>query len=89
MPPSRDHRTCEPPPITGYVSKWHHRAKFVFIGRRNNVEPRSQAEAVVKLASEKGLKAVVAGEVQESDKREVVVKPWDIVLASDELLLEQ
>ena len=52
-------------------------------------ENQKQAEKVVAIAKKNKLNAVVAGEVQASDTREVVVEPWNITLESDKFLLKQ
>lgn len=53
------------------------------------VADEGQAQEVVKLASEQKLKAVVAGEVEAADKREVVIEPFNVVLKSDQFILEK
>ncbi len=53
------------------------------------VSDEDEAVRVVDIAKKNNLKAIIAGEVQASDKREVVIEPFDIVLESDQFLLEQ
>lgn len=53
------------------------------------VENKDDAEKVIKIAKKNKLNAVLAGEVQKSDKREVVIEPFGITLESDEFLLKQ
>lgn len=53
------------------------------------VENENEANQVVEIAEKNGLKAVVAGEVQVAEKREVFVEPWNITLESDQFLLGQ
>lgn len=53
------------------------------------VSDEADANQVIEIAKQNNLKAIIGGEVQESDKREVVIEPFDIVLESDQFLLEQ
>lgn len=53
------------------------------------VSTDNEAEQVVTLAKGLKLEAVVAGEVQEAEQREVVVEPWGITLKSEGFALEQ
>lgn len=53
------------------------------------VATEDEAERVVELARKHKLNAIVAGELEASDTREVVVEPWDITLESDQFLLGQ
>ena len=53
------------------------------------VPSQEEAEKVVELAKTLNLKAIVAGEVQASNQREVVVEPWNITLKSENFALEQ
>jgi len=59
------------------------------LGMAMYVKSEEDAQRVVEIAKENHLNAVVAGEVQTSDKREVVVEPWGITLESDQFLLQQ
>lgn len=43
----------------------------------------SQARTLVEIAAKRGLNAIVAGKVQESKQREVVVKPYGITIKGD------
>lgn len=52
------------------------------------MEKEEEAHQVVDLAQAQGFQALVAGQVEEADRREVVVKPWGITLESDAFLLE-
>jgi len=52
-------------------------------------ETQKQAEAVVAIAKKNKLNAIVAGEVQKSVNREVVIEPWNITLGSEKFLLKQ
>ena len=52
-------------------------------------ETETDAQRVVELAAKNKLKAVVAGEVQVAEVREVFVEPWNITLESDQFLLGQ
>lgn len=47
----------------------------------------SAAEQVVKIAQEHGLKAIIAGRVEVSERREVVVKPLDTVIGGEDFKL--
>jgi len=53
------------------------------------VENKNDAEKVIKIAKKNKLNAVLAGEVQKSDKREVVIEPFGITLESDQFLIRQ
>ena len=53
------------------------------------VSSQSEAESVVKLAKNLKLNAIVAGEVQAAEQREVFIEPWGIRLKSDTFALEQ
>lgn len=53
------------------------------------MENEDQAKQVIKIAKKNNLNAIIGGEVQKSDKREVVIEPFDITLGSDKFLLEQ
>lgn len=50
---------------------------------------QEDAEKIVEIAKANNLNAVVAGEVQASDKREVVVEPMNTTLGSEEFLLSK
>ena len=52
-------------------------------------ENQDDAEKIVKIAAKNKLNAIVAGEVQKSDKREVVIEPFGITLESDNFLIRQ
>ena len=47
------------------------------------------AQKIVELAANEGLKAVVAGRVEEAENREVVVEPLSVILKSDEFALRK
>ncbi|MBI5411808.1 phosphoribosylformylglycinamidine cyclo-ligase [Candidatus Peregrinibacteria bacterium] len=49
----------------------------------------AEATRVVQIARKNGLKAVVAGEVEVSKAREVVVEPWKIILSGEWFALKQ
>ena len=53
------------------------------------VKSQKEAEKVVEIARKNKLKAVVAGEVQSSKQREVVVEPWAVKLTGEKFLLRQ
>jgi phosphoribosylformylglycinamidine cyclo-ligase len=53
------------------------------------VSDKDYAEKVIKIAKKNKLNAILGGEVQKSDKREVVIEPFGITLESDEFLLKQ
>lgn len=50
---------------------------------------QQDADQIVEIAKANDLKAVVAGEVQESDTREVVIEPMNTTLSSEEFLLSK
>jgi phosphoribosylformylglycinamidine cyclo-ligase len=53
------------------------------------VESKEDADKVIKIAKKNKLNAILAGEIQKSEKREVVIKPFGITLESDEFKLKQ
>jgi phosphoribosylformylglycinamidine cyclo-ligase len=53
------------------------------------VTNKKDAEKVIKIAKKNKLNAILGGEVQKSDKREVVIEPFGITLESDKFLLKQ
>jgi len=53
------------------------------------VDGENDAKRVIKIAKKNKLNAILAGEVQKSDKREVVIEPFNIVLESDQFLIRQ
>lgn len=57
------------------------------VGLAIYVKSPSDAERIVKIAQEQNLKAIVAGYVETSKTREVVVKPWGITLSGESFVL--
>lgn len=53
------------------------------------VKSDEDAKKAVEIAKKNKLHAIVAGEVQAAEKREVFVEPWDITLESEKFLLGQ
>lgn len=53
------------------------------------MKDNDEAEEVIKIAKKNHLKALIGGEIQKSDKREVIIEPFNITLESDKFLLEQ
>ena len=53
------------------------------------VRTDAEARKVVELAAAQFLKAVVAGEVEESSRREVIAEPFGVTLAGEEFLLKK
>ncbi len=57
------------------------------VGLAVYVHSKEEAEKVVAMASEGGLKACVAGHVEAAEAREVVVKPLNVVIKGEEFTL--
>jgi len=53
------------------------------------VASEEDAKHVIKIAKKNKLNAISAGEVQKSEKREVVIEPFNIILKSDQFLIRQ
>ena len=53
------------------------------------VKTKSEADQVVKIAGQHKLKAVIAGQVEASSKREVVIEPLKVTLTDDEFALKR
>lgn len=50
---------------------------------------RSDAEKLVSLANQYKISATIAGSIEASDRRSVVVKPWGVTLSDDEFSLKR
>lgn len=57
------------------------------VGLAIYVHTREEAEKVVEIAGEQGLKACVAGRVEEADVREVVIKPLGVTMKGEDFTL--
>lgn len=59
------------------------------VGSAIFVRDKKDAQRIIKLAGHHKLKAIVAGRVELSKRREVVVKPFDIILSTDNFTLSK
>jgi len=59
------------------------------VGMAIFLESKSDAQASVKIAEEHNLKAIIAGEVSESDQREIIIEPLGLHLSDESFSLRR